>query len=158
SRGLISSDVVSWSVTLDGQPYTLPASTATNSPTLSFTPTVVGTYVVSLTVADPDGGTATVQQALDITSMDANSLQNVINFQANAITGYSKRPSYPPIPLHLTIQSDPTQSNAAVAAFNSLVQPQVFDNNNYVNEPAAVTITLNLTSGSYSDLNFSLQP
>src|SRR5262249_24381507 len=58
----------------------------------------------------------------------------------------------------LTIQADPTQSNAAVTALNSLVQQQVYDNNNGVYEPVAVTVTLNLTSGNYSDFNFSLQP
>jgi uncharacterized delta-60 repeat protein len=161
SRALSNTDVNSWSVTLNGQPYSLPASTVTNGPSISFTPTAVGNYVVSLTVTDPDGGTATAQQALDITSMDANSLQNVVNAEANYANPYFYFSGSKPVPTTVTIQADPTQINAAVAALNSLVQPQVVDNNYnivplYV--PVDVTVTLNLTSGNYSDLNFSLQP
>jgi uncharacterized delta-60 repeat protein len=158
TRALTNTDTVSWAVTLNGQPYSLPTSTVTNGQSFSFTPTVLGNYVVSLTVADPDGGTATAQQALDITSMDANSLQNLVNFQASYANPYFNFQGSPPTPVALTIQADPTQVDAAVAALNALVQPQVFDNNNFVNEPVAVTVTLNLTSGNYSDLNFGLQP
>jgi hypothetical protein len=162
NRGLTSSATVSWAVTLNGQPYSLPASVTTNGPTLSFTPTIVGAYVVSLTVVDPDGGTASAQQTVDITSMNANSLQNLISFEANYanpnFSFFDGMNYFPPAPVALTIQADPTQENAAVAALNSVVQPQVFDNFNSVNEPVNVTVTLNLTSGNYSDLNFSLQP
>jgi uncharacterized delta-60 repeat protein len=157
NRGLTSTDVVSWSVTLNGQAYSLPASTVTNGPSFSFTPTAVGSYVVTLTVADPDGGTATVQQALDITTMDANSLQNLVNFEAN----YANPGAYffgPPNPVALTIQADPTQTNSAVAALKSVVQPQLTDLGTLADLPVNVTVTLNLTSGNYSDLNFSLHP
>jgi hypothetical protein len=156
NRALSSSDVVSWSVTLNGQAYSLPASTVTNAPTFSFTPTAVGTYVVSLTVADPDGGSATVQQTISVTSMDANSLQNVINAQVDGTFFFDG--SDPPAPVTLTVQADPTQVNAAVAALNSVVQPQTYDPIDLVNVPVSVTVTLNLTSGNYSDLNFSLSP
>ncbi len=158
NRGLTSSDAISWSVTLNGQPYSLPVSVSTNGPTFSFTPTTVGTYVVSLTVADPDGGTATAQQTLDITSMDGNSLQNLINFEANSANlGFSYWDGAT-TPVTLTVQADPTQENAAVAALNSVIQPQVYDNYNGAFALVDVNVTLNLTSGNYSDLDFSLQP
>jgi hypothetical protein len=148
----------SWSVTQGGQPYALPTSVVTNGPTFTFTPTAVGTYVVNLTVGDPDGGSASVQQTVDITSMDANALQSVVNAEANSRNlggGFSQ--SQGPLPVVLTIQADPTQISAAVAAVNSVVQPSITDG--LGNIPfISVNITLNLTSGDYSDLNFDLQP
>jgi probable HAF family extracellular repeat protein len=158
NRVLNSSDMVSWGLMLNGQPYSLPAATVTNAPTFSFIPTAVGTYVVSMTVADPDGGSASIQQTVDIASMDANSLQNVINAQANYANPFFNFYGSPPAPVALTIQADPTQENAAVAALNSLVQAWIFDYSYDVNEPVNVTVTLNLTSGNFSDLKFSLQP
>jgi uncharacterized delta-60 repeat protein len=160
SRALTNSDTITWSVTLNGQPYSLPAATITNAPTLSFTPTAVGSYVVSLTVADPDGGSASVQQAIDITNMDANALQNLVNFEAISTNQnfLSDENGSPVIPLALTIQADPTQINAAVAALNSLVQVPLYNQSRDTTELVPVTVTLDLTSGNYSDLHFSLQP
>ena len=49
-----------WSVIRAGNPaYTLPEGTATNLPSLLFVPATAGTYSISLTVIDSNGGTAT---------------------------------------------------------------------------------------------------
>jgi probable HAF family extracellular repeat protein len=164
NRPLSTADVVSWAVTLNGQPYSLPGSVATNGPTFSFTPTAVGTYVVTLSgVADPDGGISTgAQQTVDITSMDAVSLQNVVNTQAYWINEGTKYENgnfsggYPQ-PSLVTLQADPTQISAAQTALNAIVMPIIYDSNT---DPfvVPVTVTLNLTNNSYTDLNFNLQP
>jgi Ca2+-binding RTX toxin-like protein len=45
-----------WAVTIDnGQPYSLPSGTVTNTPSFSFTPTANGLYQISLTVLDSAG-------------------------------------------------------------------------------------------------------
>ncbi len=49
-----------WTVTQAGNPtFTLPADTATDGPSLVFIPPTLGTYGISLTVTDSNGGTAT---------------------------------------------------------------------------------------------------
>jgi hypothetical protein len=165
NRALSATDMVSWTVTLNGQPYSLPASTLTNAPSFNFTPTAVGTYVVSLTVADSDGGSASAQQTIDITSMDAVSLQNVVNTQAYWTNegslyenGNFNTFNTPPQPASVVLQADPTQVNAALTALNAVVQPTIYDSQNGNPWAVPVAVTLNLTSGSYSDLIFSLQP
>jgi hypothetical protein len=155
NRGLTASDSVNWAVTLNGQPYSLPASTVTNAPTFSFTSTTVGNYVVGLTVADPDGGSASVQQAMDVTNMDAPSLQNVLNAQAYPII--QNFPYQALQPVAVTVQADPSQANAAVTALNAAVAPQGYD---FFADTVVVpvTVTLNLTSGNYQDVSLNLQP
>jgi hypothetical protein len=49
-----------WSVTKNGQAYTLPNSVATNTTGFSFTPTTDGIYVAAVVVTDLDSATATV--------------------------------------------------------------------------------------------------
>ncbi len=48
-----------WSVTKDGNAYTLPNGTVTNAASFNFVPRDNGTYVVSLTVTDDDSGSVT---------------------------------------------------------------------------------------------------
>ena len=48
--------VYAWSVTKDGQPYA--TGTPTDQSTFAFTPNDNGSYVVSLTVYDDDGGSS----------------------------------------------------------------------------------------------------
>jgi probable HAF family extracellular repeat protein len=154
--------VFSWSVTQGGQPYSLPASTETNGPSFSFSPNAVGNYVVSLSVTDPDGGNANVQQTVDITSMDAVSLQNVVNTEAywiNEGTLYENGDfnGGNPQPAVVVLQADPTQINAAQTALNAIGQPTIYDQ--WFDAFAVpVTVALNLTNNSYNDLNVNLQP
>ena len=49
-----------WSVTKNGNPYTLPGGTVVDGSTFSFTPDDEGTFVASVTVTDNDGGQTTV--------------------------------------------------------------------------------------------------
>jgi probable HAF family extracellular repeat protein len=157
---LSAANAVSWAVTLNGQPYSLPTSVTTNGPTFSFTPTVVGNYVVNVTGTDPDGGSASAQQAIDITSMDVNPnpLQNLLNTEAISANN-NIFDGFPPVtPVAVTVQADPTQINAAVNALNGVTQPQVFDQDTSYPYSVPVTVTLNLTSGNYQDVVLNLQP
>ncbi len=52
-----------WSVTKDGNPFTLPNTAVTNASTFSFVPTDNGTYAVTLVVTDDDSGAVTVTSA-----------------------------------------------------------------------------------------------
>ncbi|MGC4031519.1 MAG: PKD domain-containing protein [Tepidisphaeraceae bacterium] len=49
-----------WTVTKNGQPYTLPQQVVTTGTTFTFTPTNEGTYAVKVVVTDDDGGPTTV--------------------------------------------------------------------------------------------------
>jgi probable HAF family extracellular repeat protein len=164
SRALNATDVVSWTVTLNGQPYPLPGSPTMNGPTFSFTPTAIGTYAVSLSaVADPDGGTAAgTQQTVYITNTDVTSLQNVVNTQAywtNEGTLYENGNfnGGNPQPAVVVLQADPTQISAALSALNAIVQPTIYDNQSD-SFAVPVAVTLNLTNNNYTDLNLNLQP
>jgi PKD repeat protein len=54
----VSGDTVTrtWSVTKDGNAFTLPGGTNTSGANFTFTPTDNGTYVISLGLSDEDGG------------------------------------------------------------------------------------------------------
>ncbi len=58
-----------WTVTRNGIPFTLPVGTVTNESDFSFTPTDSGSYVVSLTVTDDDGGVAAATHAVTVTAV-----------------------------------------------------------------------------------------
>jgi hypothetical protein len=58
-----------WSVTEDGNPYTLPAGTVTNAASFTFTPADNGSYVVSLAVTDKDNGTGTASSTISVTNV-----------------------------------------------------------------------------------------
>jgi hypothetical protein len=55
-----------WTVTKDGSSYALPSGTVTDTSNFSFTPTAVGTYVVTLSVTDPDGTTVSDSKTIAI--------------------------------------------------------------------------------------------
>src|SRR5207244_8020547 len=55
-NGLVVTFSYSWSVTHDGQPFTLPSDTDVHSASLTFAPPADGVYVVSLVVTDGQGG------------------------------------------------------------------------------------------------------
>jgi Ca2+-binding RTX toxin-like protein len=55
-----------WSVTRNGDPFTLPAGAVTDQPTFSFTPTDTGSYVVSFTVTDNAGASTTATQTVTV--------------------------------------------------------------------------------------------
>jgi hypothetical protein len=142
----------SWSVTQGGAPYTLPAGTITNSSVLNFTPPVAGDYVATVTVTDRDGAATTASQDVNVTVIDATSFQNFLNGQADS--------PYPGIvyPVAATLQTDPTQVGNVINVLNALVAPTGFDDTYSLPFVAPVVVTLNLTSGTYPDLNFNLQP
>jgi hypothetical protein len=60
----------SWSVTKDGDPYALPGGTDTSSDSFTFTPTDNGEFVVSLAVADNDGGLSTQTTTLTVVNVN----------------------------------------------------------------------------------------
>jgi Bacterial Ig-like domain/Right handed beta helix region len=57
-----------WSVTLNGNPYTTDLG-ATNGPTFTFTPVVFGSFVISFTATDKDGGFDTVTAPINVTEV-----------------------------------------------------------------------------------------
>jgi hypothetical protein len=68
--GANDTETYAWSVTKDGNAYTLPNNVTTNGTGLTFTPRHTGSYVVNLTVTDNDGGATTVHSsAIDVTSV-----------------------------------------------------------------------------------------
>jgi hypothetical protein len=83
-----------WSVTRNGNPYTLPGPVATNASTLNFTPDRVGTYVATVTVTDSDNGQTTVSSqnigvldvapTVTVTAPASTSEGQTLNFSASA--------------------------------------------------------------------------
>jgi hypothetical protein len=69
--GLSSSDAFSYAWSINGNPhygFTVSAPTGPESD-LSFTPSTTGTYVVTITVSSPYGGSLTLRQTFDITAL-----------------------------------------------------------------------------------------
>src|SRR5262249_49578270 len=59
-----------WSVTKDGNPYTLPSGTNVSDSTFTFTPDDNGTWVATLTVTDVDGASTSVSQTIDVLNVN----------------------------------------------------------------------------------------
>ncbi|HEV3339267.1 MAG TPA: PKD domain-containing protein, partial [Pirellulales bacterium] len=87
-----------WSVSKDGQPYSLPAGTVTSSADFTFTPTAAGNYVIQLLATDANGGTAaalddvlvtTATPLAEITQVPAGPIEGAPMTLANAITSGS---------------------------------------------------------------------
>lgn len=82
-----------WSVTKDGNPYTLANGTVTNASNFNFVPGDNGTYVVSVVVTDDDNGSVTVSTAgivvnnvaanVSVTAPDSGTEGSAITFTAN---------------------------------------------------------------------------
>jgi uncharacterized delta-60 repeat protein len=113
-----ASPTYQWTVTKDGNSYVRPTGTATNTSNFSFTPNAVGTYVVTLSVTDPDGTTVSDSKIVYVgpyvvtTTADSGpgSLRDAIN-QINADTNHAiyTRPSNPnvdEIDFNITAASD----------------------------------------------------
>ncbi|HUY32931.1 MAG TPA: PKD domain-containing protein [Pirellulales bacterium] len=65
-----SSYTYAWSVTETGNPsFALPAGIVTSQPTFQFTPSQTGTYQVSLTVTDSQGGAGTATSTLTVDAL-----------------------------------------------------------------------------------------
>jgi hypothetical protein len=148
-----------WSVKLGGSTYALPAGTVTNAPSFTFAPTSAGSYAITVVVTDKDGGATSSTQALAVTSMDVNSLQNVLTVRANAANQYFFSS---PSPVGVTVQADPSQLSAVISALNGLVQPNVYgynwDAGDYENVQVPLIVAVNLTNNNYQDVVLSLQP
>jgi hypothetical protein len=112
----------------DGSAAQTVSRTANNGTgvSLSHVFTTAGTYTVSLTATDKDGGATTITSTVTVLSVTSANLQTVIN-QQGSIT--------------FQVTSD-AQAQAVVSAVNGLAAQ---------NPP--VTITLNLGSANYTDLN-----
>jgi RTX calcium-binding nonapeptide repeat (4 copies)/PKD domain len=68
--GVNDTETYAWSVTKDGNAYSLPNNVTTNGTGLTFTPRHAGSYVVNLTVTDNDGGATTVHtSAINVTKV-----------------------------------------------------------------------------------------
>lgn len=61
-----------WSVTRDGEAFTLPGGTNTSSANFSFTPTDNGNYVVTVVVTDDDGGETTKTRSITVNNVNPN--------------------------------------------------------------------------------------
>ena len=59
----------SWSVEKDGNPYVLPGGTNTTGSSFTFTPSIHGSYVVSATVTDDDGGSTTATHNVTVNNL-----------------------------------------------------------------------------------------
>ncbi|WP_406696632.1 YDG domain-containing protein [Singulisphaera sp. Ch08] len=58
-----------WSVTRNASPFALPVGTVTAAADFSFTPTDDGSYLVTLTVGDGDGGSATATKSITVNNV-----------------------------------------------------------------------------------------
>jgi hypothetical protein len=58
-----------WQVTRGGLPYALPSDVVTRDSTFTFVPTLNGTYVVTVSVTDNDGGATGVSSNLNVTNV-----------------------------------------------------------------------------------------
>ncbi len=61
--GILDTQTIAWSVTKDGDPYG-----SGNDPTFDFTPDNIGTYEVTLTVTDNDGGVGIETETITVNS------------------------------------------------------------------------------------------
>jgi hypothetical protein len=77
-----------WSVTKDGDSFTLPNGVATNTSSLNFTPVAEGAYVASLDVTDSEGGTTTVSST-SITVTAAAPIASMTGVPQSAINEFS---------------------------------------------------------------------
>jgi uncharacterized repeat protein (TIGR03803 family) len=149
----------SWSVTQAGAPYSLPTGTVINAQTFSFTPNTAGSYAVTVVVTDKDGGATTTTQALAVTALDSNSLDNVLSVQASAA---NQDLANGVVPTTVTVQANSSNISAVASALDAVVSPTInvydSDYNGYISAQIPVMVTLNLTSGSYQDVAVSLQP
>ena len=123
--GTLDTFAYAWSVTKDGNQYALPSSVNVNQPSFTFTPGHSGSYVVSLTVFDNDGGSNT-------TATSAFTVNNIA--PTGAITGPTTGNEGSP----LTMTANPidgsgdtftdawsvTQDGTAVALPNTIVADQ----------------------------------
>ena len=57
-----------WTLTKDGQPYTLPSGTATNGTSITFLPGDQGAYEATVTVTDKDGGQTAKSGTVTVTN------------------------------------------------------------------------------------------
>lgn len=64
--GATSPLTYAWSVTRDGNPFTLPPGTVTDAAAFSFTPVDDGAYVITLTVTNGDGLSGTDTHAMQV--------------------------------------------------------------------------------------------
>ena len=58
-----------WTVTKDGEAFTLPQGTVTNAAEFTFTPTDEGAYVASVVVSDDDNGSVTLTHELTVANV-----------------------------------------------------------------------------------------
>ncbi len=68
-RGSDDTHTYSWSVEKDGQAFVLPGGTDATSSSFAFIPTDNGSYVVTLTVTDDDGASATVTHTIAVANL-----------------------------------------------------------------------------------------
>lgn len=138
----------SWSVSKDGAPYSLTTGTIMDGSSFSFAPTDVGSYLLTLVVADKDGGVTTATQTINVTGLDATSLQQLVDSQAvrSNVAGIA-----------VNMQTDPTQYSTVIDALNALIAPVVHDYDDGTDVAYPVTITLDLADGNYTDLIVNLQ-
>ena len=75
-----------WTITRDGNAF----ATQSSGSNYSFTPTLGGTYVFTLTVSDDDGGQVTVTHSLTVTATSTNSAPTVaISGPASGVRGHA---------------------------------------------------------------------
>ncbi len=83
-----------WSVSRNGQPFTLPAGTVTNAAGFTFTPPIGGQYAVSLVVTDAVGGVGSASTAFEV---------NDVNLSTSIVGNPPKAPAGQPITLASTV-------------------------------------------------------
>nr|AGC72056.1 flagellar hook-length control protein FliK [uncultured bacterium A1Q1_fos_291] len=66
--GTLDTHTYAWTVSRNSLAYDLPSGTNTNSPEFAFIPEDVGEYVISLVVADDDGGVGTATVTIQVES------------------------------------------------------------------------------------------
>lgn len=75
-----------WSVTRDGNPYTLPNGTDVSSETFSFSPSDNGDYVISVEITDDDGGSV-IASSSTISVLNANPVPIITGAPETAVEG-----------------------------------------------------------------------
>ena len=78
-----------WTVTKDGEAFTLPEGTVTNAATFTFMPTDEGAYVASVVVSDDDTGTVTLTHELTVANVAPTATQTDVpesGIEGTAIT------------------------------------------------------------------------
>jgi ELWxxDGT repeat protein len=76
-----------WTITKNGQPYGLPAGTATDESEFAFTPDDEGTYVVTFTARDDAGGEPVLPAEVTIQVANAQPTAVILNAPASAMEG-----------------------------------------------------------------------